>query len=269
MKIKLNNPNMGTNSDHMVYSNFFEDNYVIQNSAFIHPKNILIDTLRHYFSFDNTYTYRSDEYGFPLIVDLSGTDLDTELSTEILISDTYRYDARFFPAIIIKNSGGSYKPISFNQNQTTKYKIDILEDDFGNKKTVNVPTHVVLDGAWEVNFDVSIYSESMVELEELAEIVTMMLQYRAWRDLRANGLFIKSLSFSGENAEPYANDFIYSHSITLNCRSEWRVEIPIENLVERVNFYFESTKTPAIFNRETLSPIKYKFSDLVELTNTF
>ena len=268
MKIKLNNPNMGINSDHMVYSNFFEDNYIVQNSAIHHPKNLLIDTLRHYFSFDNTYTYRSDEYGFPLVRDLSGTEPDTELSTEILITDTYRFDARFFPAIIIKNSGGSYKPISFNQNQTTKYRNDIIEDDFGTKKRVSIPTHIVLDGAWDVNFDVSVFSESMVELEELTEIITMILQYRAWRDLRANGLFIKTLNFSGENAEPYANDFVYSHSITINCRSEWRVEIPIENLVERVNFYFESTKTPSIISSGPVSPIKYRFSDLVELTDT-
>ena len=268
MKIKLNNPNMGTNSDHIVYSNFFEDNYIIQNSAIHHPKNLLIDTLRHYFSFDNTFTYRADEYGFPLIRDLTGTNLDTELSTEILISDTYRYDARFFPAVIVKSSGGSYKPISFNQNQTTKYRNELLKDDFGGEKLVNIPTHIVLTGAWDTNFDVSVYCESMVELEELTEIVTMILQYRAWRDLRSNGLFIKTLSFSGENAEPYANDFVYSHSITLNCRSEWRVEIPIDSLVERVNFYFESTKTPVIFGNESSSSIKYKFSDLVELTNT-
>ena len=268
MKIKLNNPNMGTNSDHVVYSNFFEDNYVIQNSAINHPKNLLIDTLRHYFSFDNTYTYRSDDYGFPLIRDLSGTEPDTELSTEILISDTYRYDSRFFPAIIVKSNGGSYKPISFNQDQTTKYRNDILTDDFGTKKMVNIPTHKVVTGAWDSNFDIGIYSESMMELEEITEIVTLILQYRAWRDLRANGLFIKTLSFSGENAEPYANDFVYNHNVTISCRSEWRVEIPIDNLVERVNFYFESTKTPSVVTENSSSPIKYKFSDLVDLADT-
>jgi len=267
MKIKLNNPNLGFNSDHVVHSNFYEDNYVVQNSSIVHPKNLLIDTLRHYFSQDDTYTYRSDEYGFPLVRDLTDTDLDTELSTELLISDTYRYEAKFFPAIIVKNSGGSYKPISFNQNQTIRYRKDLLVDDFGGKKEISVPTHKVYAGAWDTNFDISVYSESPVELEELVELVNMILQYRSWRDLRANGLFIKSLSFSGENAEQYANDFVYSQSITLNARCEWRAEIPLENLIERVNFYFESTKTPSYFNAPEVSPIKYKFSDLVELTD--
>ena len=33
----------GLNGDHIVYSSFFADNYVVQQTAIVHPKALLID----------------------------------------------------------------------------------------------------------------------------------------------------------------------------------------------------------------------------------
>lgn len=234
-----NLPGTGNNADHRVYSNFFDDNHIIQNVSIVQPKNLLIDTMRMHFGRDNVFTYRADEYGFPATPNLTGLTIDDPSTTKILISDVFRYEVKFFPAITVKSGGGKYTPISFNQNSTIKYRKDIVTDDFGTSRVIRTPTHRVFAGAWDMSFDISIYSESHSELEEITEIVKMMLQYVSFNELRANGLFIKSLSLSGETSEAYANDHVYSNTITINTRSEWRVEMPIENIVEKIVFYFD------------------------------
>lgn len=260
-----NLPGTGSSNSHRVYSNFFSDNHIIQNVSIVQPKNLLIDILRKHFSKDNVFTYRQDEFGYPLTVDLTGLDGDTEESTKILISDVFRYEVKFFPSISVKTTSGNYTPISFNQNSTIKYRKDSVESAFFGTKTVRTPTHRVYDGAWDMNFDISIYSESHSELEEITEIVKMILMYVSWNELRANGLFIKSLSLGSENAEAYSNDYIYSHTLSIATRSEWRVEIPLENIIERIVFYFDTVRHP-IPGQATEADIQaLRYDDIIEI----
>jgi hypothetical protein len=266
MGLDLQNlPGTGFNADHRVYSNFFADNHIIQNVSIVQPKNLLIDILRKHFSMDNVYTYRSDEYGFPATPDLTGKTIDDPSTTKILIGDVYRYEIKFYPAITVKTSGGNSVPISFNQNYSTKYRKDFVETEFGITKEVLTPTHRVYAGVWEMNFDVSIYSESHSELEEITEIAKLILQYVSWNELRANGLFIKSLSIGAESAEPYANDYVFSHTLSLSTRSEWRVEIPIENIVEKIVFYFDVARTPIPGKKDIDDVQALKFEDIIEI----
>lgn len=255
----------GFNGDHRVYSNFFADNKIIQNVSIVQPKNLLIDVLRKHFSRDNIYTYRSDEYGFPATPNVTGLSVDDPSTTKILISDVFRYEVKFYPAITIKSSGGSYKPISMNQNSTLKYRTDLLTNEFGGTREIKTPTHRVYAGAWDMNFDISIYSESHSELEEITEIVKMILQYVSYNELRANGLFIKTLNISAESAEAYSNDYIFSHTISITTRSEWRVEAPLENVIEKVIFYFDSTRHP-IPGEKSISDLQLlNFDDIIEI----
>ena len=90
-----NLPGTALNGDHIVYSSFFADQFVVQQSAIVHPKALLIDGLRKIFQNDSVFTYRDDEFGYPLTPDLTGLDVDSELTTKILISDTYRYEVKF------------------------------------------------------------------------------------------------------------------------------------------------------------------------------
>jgi hypothetical protein len=261
-----NLPGTALNGDHVVYSSYFTDNYVIQQSAIVHPKFLLIDGLRKIFRNDSIFTYRDDEYGYPLTPDQTGIDIDSELTSKILISDTYRYEVKFFPAIVIKSNGGAYKPISFNQEMTLKYRKDVVENEYGMRRVVSTPTHRIYAGRWDMNFDVMIYSESQSELQELTDIVSLALQYSLWNELRANGLFINSLRISGESAEPYANDYVYNTTISLNTLSEWRVEIPIENIVEKITFSIESVKTPISGMKTEADILSTKFDNILELT---
>jgi hypothetical protein len=256
----------GLNGDHIVYSSFFADNYVVQQTAIVHPKALLIDGLRKIFQNDSVFTYRDDEYGYPLTPDLTGLDVDSELTTKILISDTFRYEVKFFPAILIKSNGGSYKPISFNQNMTYKYRTDVIENEYGARKVFSTPTHRVYTGRWELRFDVQIYSESQAELQELTDIVSLALQYSLWNELRANGLFISNLSIGGESAESYANDYVYNTAISLTTLSEWRVEVPIENIVEKIAFTLEPTWHPIPGIKTNGDSLSRRFSEIVDLT---
>lgn len=257
-------PGLGFNKDNYFYSNYFNEFNIVQQTAVTHPKTLLINCLKNYFQFDNLYTYKSDEYGFPLVKDITGEDPDIGESTKILISDIYNHEIKFFPSIVVKCNGGSYRPISFNQDGTLQYRTHRATDNFGVERLITVPSHKVYTGAWEINFDLSIMTESQRELEELTDIVSLLLQYSCWNELRAGGLFIKTLSIGGESAEEYANDFIYSQSISLSTRSEWRVEIPISNLVEKVVFKLESDKTPNNFNIFNQPDINTKYSNIVE-----
>jgi|TARA_R110001583_G_scaffold16234_17_gene66330 hypothetical protein len=259
-------PGSGLNGDHRVFSSFFSDNNIVQQVAVVQPKNLLIDGLRNTFKSDSIFTYRSDEYGFPLTPDLTGKTIDSVETTKILISDMYRYEVKFFPAIVVKSNGGSYKPISFNQNGTIKYRTDEVTNAYGAKSIVSTPTHKVYAGAWDLAFDVQIYSESHSELEELVDIVSMSLQYSLWNELRANGLFIKGMNISGENAEPYANDYVYNQTITIQSRSEWRVEIPIDNIVEKIVFRFDSVRHAIPGVTTDADVLQLKYDDIIELT---
>jgi hypothetical protein len=256
-----------SNASHRVYSNFFSDYSIIQQVLSSQPKNLLIDTLREVFRRDNVYTYRSDPYGYPLTPSQIGLNNDSTETTKILISDQYRYEIKFYPGITIKNNGGSYKPVSFNQEGTIKYRKDLLEDEFGGRRIIHTPTHRVYAGFWELSFEIAIYSESHSELEELVDIVSLILQHTHFHDLRAAGLIIKSCNVSAESAEPYANDYVYSQSITISTLSEWRVEIPIDNVIEKIVFYFDSVMTPSPDRKDELESqlVDTKYSELVQM----
>lgn len=255
----------GINGDHRVYSNFFSDRHVIQQVAMVQPKNLLIDGLRRIFRGDNIYTYRDDEYGYPLTGDHTGEEIGSSNLTQILISDIYRYEIKHYPAITIKSGGGSYKPVSFNQNATIKYRKDIVVSDFGGQSIVRTPTHRIYAGMWDLRFDVNIYSKSQTELEELTDIVSISLQNILREELRANGLFINKIGIGGESAEKYSNDYIYSQVISVPTISEWRVEIPIDNVIEKLVFYFESTRHPIPGVKTDADVLSTPFSELIEL----
>lgn len=266
MKIDLQNlPGTGKNGDHRVFSNFYEDQNIIQQVCITQPKNLIIDSLRSRFAKDNVFTYRTDDYGFPLTPDLTGVSTDSSLTTQILISDSFRYDVKFYPNIVIKSGGGSYKPLSFNQNGTIKYRKDYYDDSFGIRRFLNTPTHRVYAGMWDMNFEVIISTEDTPTLQRLVDIVSLELQYGSWNKLRENGLFIKSLNISSEAQEPYANDYVYSTTISISTYSEWRVEIPLENIIEKLVFYFDSVKTPSDPSRDLSELQSLKYEDVIEM----
>lgn len=226
-------------SPHNVNSDLFNINHIVQTVGVTAGKNILIDTLRDVFREDREYKFVNDEFGFPKIQSMTNLDpdagLDDEENTRIFIGSTYRQDVKFYPAITVKSTGTSYVPISFNQDvMGVIYRKELLMDGYGNSVITNTPAYNVLVGAWKQTFEVKITTESEVDREELTDIVQTILISSKRMELQNAGLFIETLRTGGESEEVYGNGYLYSTSITLETRSEFKIHIPISNLIEKI-----------------------------------
>lgn len=224
---------------HKSITDIFNLENVVQQTGLVHSKNLIIDTLRDVFRQDRVYAYRQDVFGFPAIRSLLNepptAGLDDDVNTRILIGSTYYYNAKFYPALTVKNTGSRYVPISFNQDfMGVINKQELIMDGYGNKTIIQVPGAYVLVGAWDQTFEVKITAESEIDREELTDIVSVTLMGTRRQELQQAGLFIRTLSTTGEQEEPYANDYLYSVSINLETRSEWKVHIPINDVCERI-----------------------------------
>lgn len=229
-------------TSHRVYSDLFTLENFVRQVAVSQGKNLLIDILREHFKQDTLYRYTSDGFGFPLVVNVTDLppDIQEERTTRMYIGDIFRLSQRFWPAITVRHSSGTYNPVSFNQNFTNKYRLDLVIDGYGNRSFVRVPTHKVITGAWNQSFEIQIAAESTPDREELTDIVSSFLIGAARQPLYEAGLHINKVSMGGEREEDYANDKVYLQSITVETYSEWRREVPIDanDIIDTINFCF-------------------------------
>lgn len=228
-------------TSHRVYSELFDFSNIVRQVCVAQGKNLLIDTLREYFKNDRLYRYTHDAFGFPEINDMTDlpVDIDEERTTRIFIGDLYRYDQRFYPSITVRHSSARYKPVSFNQNYTTKYRLDLITDGYGGRSFVRVPTAIITAGAWEQSFEIKISSESTEDREEIVDIVAVFLQGIARQELYEAGLFVRGVSIGAEQEDEFANDKIFTQSVNIECYAEWRRAIPINDIIETIQFCFQ------------------------------
>jgi hypothetical protein len=227
-------------TSHRVYSDLFELADFVRQTAVAQGKNLLIDSLREHFKQDTIYRYSTDAFGFPLTPDLTDLPPDVEeaRTTRIFVGDIFRYDKRYLPSITVRQTSGRYYAVSFNQEGTTRYRVDLVLDGYGNRSLIKVPTHKVFAGGWDQTFEITVAAESTLDREELSDIVSSYLIGVARQPLQESGLFVKTVSYGGEREEDWANDKIYIQPITVETFSEWRREIPLDSVVETINFCF-------------------------------
>ena len=233
---------MGTGS--FFSSNLFSLYNVIQNTQILAPKELLISNLRNYFNKDTKYHYVNDEWGFPKTGDLtdvpSDAGINDNVTTRIFIGTEQRFDLAYLPAVLVKYSGGSFVPISFNsEDQCIQYDYRLYVDGYGNQYNIQIPVGLIYAGAYDSTFSIDVLAEGPQDRSTIVEAICMLFQSIARNDLTRAGLFIKSVKTDGETSEVYQNDMIYKQTITLECRSEWRRLIPISNIVEIINLCVE------------------------------
>ncbi len=217
---------------------------IVQNTQIIYPKELLISALREYFAKDSKYHFVKDEFGFPKTPDHTdldpGAGFDNDATTRIFIGAENRFDVKYYPAVLVKMTGANSVPISINQEQDCiQYEYVPYYDGNGNNTFLNVPTHMLFAGSWDLTFDIDIYAESPHDRNQIGEAISMLFAHIVRNQLTRAGLFIKSTRTSPENMEDYQNDKIYRLTVTLDCRGEWLRKIPITSVVEIINACFE------------------------------
>lgn len=239
-------------------NNFFKSDLygvynIIQASMLVYPKEMIIDTLRHFFSQDSYYHYSRDQWGFANTTDHTdlppGADLPSGpgahpelnpnpiLSTRLFIGENYRYNSIYYPAILVKSGGSRYVPISINRNQGTIYYSEMLyEDGYGNQTLIRRPKSYVTAGIWEGSIIVDVQTRSLRSRDDLVELVGMCFAEVNFDTLHEVGIIVKPPVIGAPNEGDDRNDKLFRQSITLDIRTEWRREIPIQNLIDTILF---------------------------------
>jgi hypothetical protein len=245
----------------MSSNNAFKDDLfslynIVQASMIVYPKELVIAALRDFFSQSSYYHFSKDHFGFPNVQDhtdlLPGADLPTrapgstavnniDLVTRLFIGENYNYgEGIFYPAILVKNGGTQYIPISINRNQgTIEYSDIIYEDGYGNQTLVKTPAFFVTSGAWEGSIIIDVMTRSLRSRDDLVEAIGMYFTEIKHNTLVDIGLIIRPPSISAPSETDDRNDKLFKQTITLPYRTEWERKIPITTLIDTILFSIE------------------------------
>jgi len=220
-------------------------NNVVQNTQFSFVKEIIVAILRDEFSKDSFYNYVGDSYGFPKTPDMLGLPTDAgfedELTTRIFIGEKWRFNAILYPAILVASGSSKYTPIAFNRNkETIQYEAISLIDGYGNQTVITIPSAFTLAGAWDMTVSVDIHTRDILSRDHLTSFCNLLFSDIRHDDLLKAGILVKGVSAgSPSEGDDRQQDKLYKQSITLDIRTEWRREIPIESLIDVINVCVE------------------------------
>lgn len=220
-------------------------NHVVQNTQHNVVKDIIIGVLRDEFAKDSYYRYVADSWGFPKTPDLTDKSLFSGFSddetTRIFIGEAYRHNVIYYPAVLVKYGSINYVPISLNrEKETIKYEPITVSDSFGNSKIFNLPTHYVFAGAWEGTVNIEVITRDILSRDEISSFCMLLFQDIRYEEFLRAGIAIKSVSASPPTESlDRKQEPLYKETITLNIRSEWRREIPVESIIDAINFVIE------------------------------
>lgn len=220
-----------------------------------YPKELVIGVLRDEFAKDSYFHYVKDSWGYPFIPDHTDLPIDAGIqddsASRLYISEKNRQGVPYYPALIVSMANTSSIPISMNRDKgTIKYSTLRVVDGYGNEKFYPTPTRYVTAGAYEGALNIEIKTKGIRERDELIQITSILLMDVRHDELWRAGVFIKRLSVSSISEADDINDKIYNATISLDIRSEWRREIPVENVVDAINICIDFGRvdtTPATF----------------------
>jgi hypothetical protein len=234
-------------------SDLFDIYNVVQASMLVYPKEVIIASLRDFFSKGSYYHYSKDQWGFANTTDHTdlplGSDLPygkgaypelsntINLSTRLFIGENYRYDGIYYPAILVKSGGTRYVPISINRDQDSiQYDNLIYEDGYGNQTMIHKPISLITAGAWEGSIIIDVLTRSLRSRDDLLELIGMWFVDLNFDTLVDIGIVVKPPSISAPSETDDRNDKLFRQSITLDIRTEWRREIPIGSVIDAIMF---------------------------------
>ncbi len=242
---------MGTGST--TKTDLYSLHHYVQNTMITFPKELFIETLRKYFSKDSYYHYVKDAWGYPLTPDHTDLDpqagLSDDTTTRIYIGEANRSDVIFYPALIIRSAGHRYVPLSMNREKgSVQWTAVKYIDGYGNEKIISTPAYFIQAGVWEGQITVEVISRSLRSRDEITQIVSLACVDAVFDDMKNSGVVIKGANVSGPTDGEDRNDKLYRQTITFDIRGEWRRHIPVETVVDIINFCvdFSSVIEPAL-----------------------
>lgn len=230
----------------MATNNFFRSDLqniynIVQSSFLVYPKEIIISVLKDFFSKDSYYHYAKDEFGFAKTVDHTDLPINAGLyddsTTRIYIGEYYRFDAIYYPAILVKSGSFKYVPLSaYREGGATIYESTVYEDGYGNQKIINTPKSFLFAGTWEGSVSLDIFTRSLRARDDLAELLAIYFSDIGFETLKKAGVVVKPPDIGAPSESEDRNDKLFRQSITLNIRTEWRREIPVSNIIDTIFF---------------------------------
>lgn len=238
----------------MAINNFFKSDLyqihnIVQNSMTLFPKELVVATLRDFFSRDSWYSYRHDLWGYPQTPDHTDLPLNAgfhnDVTTRLFIGESYRFDVIYYPAIIVRHGGSTSVPISINRETAgVKWGYIVFEDGYGNMTKIPTPQHFIFAGAWEGSINIEIMARDLRSRDDLVDLISLLFVDVAFNDLLKSGLVIKGVSSGSPSETDDRNDHVFRQTVTLQVRSEWRRELPIQNIIDVINFSIEFGEVP-------------------------
>ena len=231
----------GTGS--LVPHDLYQIHHVVQNTLMTYPKELVIGILREEFGKDSYYHYVSDPWGFPKVVDHTDLPLDAgfgnDETTRIFIGEAFRFDAIYYPALLVRMTSAKYVPISMSRNKNViEYEKQLVVDGYGNYKEYFLPKYIDLAGAWEGTITIDVIDRDSVSRDSLVSIVMLLFADIRFESMRKAGVLIKSgqPSLSGvSEGDDRQHDKLYKATVSMDVRTEWRRLIPIDSVLERIS----------------------------------
>jgi len=213
---------------------------ITQNTLASQPKEIFIESLREFFSEDSYYHYVRDEWGFPKTPDLTNHPIEAgyndDATTRIFIGEPYRTDVIYYPAILVRPAGARFVPISFNNEEgSVQWTAQRFVDGYGNESVIHTPSSFIKAGAWEGTITIDIEAKSPQARDDLTNLISIHFIELRRAQLQRSGVFVKGVSQGATSEGEDRNDKLFKCTITCDIRSEWRREIPINNVVDMIN----------------------------------
>lgn len=223
--------------------------HIVQNMMNLHSKELILFSLRDFFSKDTWYRYVTDHYGYPKVVDVTDLPLNSgivdDATTRISIQEAFKFEADFYPALIVRSGSFTSVPISFNRETSTVQWGDIVfQDGYGNIKTFKDPQHFIFAGAWEGNINIDVLARDMRAKDDLVDLVSIHFVDLAFNELVKEGLIVLGTSTAGQSETDDRTNKLFKDTVTLKIRCEWRRQIPISNILEVINFAVEFGQIP-------------------------
>lgn len=247
----------------MTTNNFFRSSLyrihnIVQNSMTLYPKELVVATLREFFSKDEYYHYVHDEFGFPKTPDHTDLPIDAgyhnDITTRLFIGESYRFDVIYYPAIIVRHGGSASVPISINRETAgVQWGDMVYEDGYGNIKTFPSPKSFIFAGAWEGSMNIDVMARDLRTRDDLVDLISLLFVDIAFNDMQRAGLIVKGVSSGAPTEADDRNDHVFKQTVTLQIRSEWRRQIPVGNIIEIINFGIEFPINPPIAANLTIN----------------